>query len=253
MRASTRRIGRFLGLRGLLLSLAILVLAGACRQAEDTRLLAEPTVTPAPDPRQLLEQAGAAMQALESVRWSMTRTGGPAFLDDAGTLNLSEARGIFVAPEAIQATIKTLGPGVVFELETVAVGEEQWVTNPLTLAWEKLPPGWGFNPAVLFDPVLGWEPLLREDVTAARFVGLDEFAGLTRYQIEATIEGERVRVLTGGLARDPSLTARVWLDPETLRVTQLRFESTSPTGEPSSWQLTFQDFNADLSINRPEL
>ena len=233
-----------------LLVLAALVGGAGCRQSPSTPT---PTIppTPTPDPIAILRQAGAAMQSLHSVHWEIERTGGPAFLDDTQSLDLSRAAGDYAAPDAIQATITALGPGVTLELQTIAIGSDQWVTNPLTLAWEKLPPGWGFNPAILFDPELGWEPLLREDVSDVQLVGVSEFAGSRRYQIQATVTGDRVRVLTGGLARDPALTATIWVDPDTYHVVQLEFSSTSPTGEPSLWQLNFSQFDAGVTITAP--
>ena len=221
-----------------------------CRQSPPTPT---PTIppTPPPDPTPILRQAGTAMQALQSVHWQIERTGGPAYLDDTQSLNLSKAAGDYAAPNATQATITALGPGVTLELQTIAIGSDQWVTNPLTLVWEKLPPGWGFNPAILFDPELGWEPLLREDVSDVRLLGVSEFGGITRYQIQAVFTGDRVRVLTGGLARDPALTTTIWIDPQTYHVIQLQFSSASPTGEPSQWQLNFSQFNADVNIVAP--
>ncbi len=221
-----------------------------CRQTPPTPT---PTVlpTPTPDAVTILRQAGEAMQALQSVHWEIERTGGPAYLDDTQSLDLSKAVGDYAAPDAIQATITALGPGITLELQTIAIGSDQWVTNPLTLVWEKLPPGWGFNPAILFDPELGWEPLLRQDVSEVELVGVSEFAGSRRYQIQAVVTGDRVRVLTGGLARDPAITSTIWVDPDSYHVVQLQFSSASPTGEPSLWKLNFSQFDAGVTIAAP--
>ena len=245
-----KRITRLM--RVLLLCGGVLGFMPACRTpsppATPTLTLA-PTATP--DPVAILRNAGTAMQSLQSAHWEIERTGGPAYLDDAHTLDLSQADGDYAAPDAIRATITALGPGITLEIQTIAIGNNQWVTNPLTLVWEKLPPGWGFNPAILFDAEQGWEPLLREDVSDARLVGVSEFGGVARYQVQATVTGDRVRVLTGGLARDPAINATLWIDPATYHVVQLQFSSTSPTGEPSQWKLSFSQFDADVTITAP--
>ncbi len=211
-----------------------------------------PTMTPTPDPAAILREAGGAMADLKTVRWTMTRAGGPAYLDATGTLNLTSASGDYAAPDAMRGTIRVQGPGINLELQTIAIGPEQWVTNPLSGRWEKLPPGWGFNPAILFDKAFGLEPLLREDVVSARIVDVGGEDGVSVAQIEAEVAGERVAALTAGLAQDASIAATIWIDLATRRITMLQFSSASPTGEPSDWTITFAAFDAPLTIRPPE-
>lgn len=210
-----------------------------------------PEPTPTPDPMAILRQAGEAMGELQTASWQISRTGGPAYIDQTQTLNLSEASGQFAAPDAIQATIKVESSGAVLQVQTIAIGEEQWMTNPLTQAWMKLPPNFGFNPSVLFNAELGWRPLLNENVTEARLVALEETDGGLQYQIEGTVTGERVAVLSAGIAQDQSLTFNIWVDATTHLIHRLQFSTTSPTSEPAQWLLTFTDFNAQLTITPP--
>lgn len=214
-----------------------------------------PTIppTPTPDPTVVLRSAANAMLNLDSVHVEITREGGPAYLDPDQTLNLSGAVGDYAAPDAIQAIVTVLGPGIALEIQTVAIGNEQWITNPLTQQWELLPPGWGFNPAILFDEAIGWLPLLTENVSNATIVETTEIGGQVRQRLQATVAGESVTAVTGGIVQATTpVTVDIWLDPATFYVSSLSFELPDPAGgEPSQWELTFSNYNVPVSIEPP--
>jgi hypothetical protein len=238
-----------------LLTLALAALLAGCGDGRPTATASPtlaPTATPTPDPAAILRQAGAAMQALESTHFTINRAGGPAYLDEEGSLIFSSAEGDYTAPDAFQAEIIVAGPGIALEVNTVAIGAEQWITNPLNQQWEKLPPGWGFNPAILFDPVEGWQSLLEQDVSEIVLVGLVEQGEQSLYQIRATASGERIRTVTGGIASSSeAITVEIWVDPATSLVHRLHFVTGSPTGEPTEWTLSFSQFNQPITIAPP--
>ena len=240
---------RWRGLPFVLVLLAALL--AAC--GEEATPTPSPAPTPTPDPRAILRQAGEAMQALDSVHFAITRSGGPAYLNEEQTLNLSAAEGDYVAPDAVRALLQVSGPGLNLEIQTVAIGEEQWITNPLNQRWDKLPAGFGFNPAILFDPELGWQPLLDKNVEEAMLLADTTVDGEPRRHLRASIAGERVTTLTGGTASsEEPVTVDVWLEAETSRITRLTFTTPSAGEEPSQWEVLFSDFNADVVIEAPE-
>jgi lipoprotein LprG len=57
--------------------------------------------------------------------------------------------------------LKVLVAVAAAELDMIALGNEQYLTNVLTRQWEVLPPEFGFNPAVMFDPQVGLEQVSR--------------------------------------------------------------------------------------------
>jgi lipoprotein LprG len=234
-------------IRNLLILLLGVAFLAACRQEP-----AEIVPTPTPDPGAILRQAGAAMQGLSSARFEMTRSGGPVYLDPERTLTFNSVTGQYAAPDSVRAVIKTQAMGLALEVNTIAIGDDQWLTNPLTRQWEKLPPGWGFNPAVIFDPALGWRPLFEEDVTDLSPVALVELDGRSLQHIRATVAGERVHVITAGLAGGEPVTVDVWLDPATAHVVRVQFTTSNNGAEPSAWLLTFSDFNAPATIEPPQ-
>jgi lipoprotein LprG len=233
-----------------------LIMAAGCRQSPTPEATATPTFTPTftptPDPAVMLREAGQAMQALESVRFEMSRSGGPVFFDPDGQLVFNSAIGQYAAPDGVRAVIRVMGPGITLEINTIALGDEQWLTNPLTRRWEKLPAGWGFNPAALFDPELGWEPLLRDDVTVLTGPAAVDLNGQPHYRFEVKAVGPRLPVITAGLVQDQAIDLTIWLQQSSRLISQLQFETGGGESEASQWQLTFSEFNEPVTITPPE-
>lgn len=212
---------------------------------------ATPTPTPTPDPLTILQQAGETMQALSSVRFEISRSGGPVYLDEERQMIFSSAVGQYAAPDRVQAVINARAMGMALEVRTIAIGDEQWLTNPLTRQWEKLPAGWGFNPATLFDPALGWEPLMKEDLTNVSPGRQVELEGRSLDYFTATVAGERIRAVTAGLAGDEPVEVSFWIDPQTYRVLQIQFATAGVNGEAAEWLLTFSEFDQPVTIEAP--
>lgn len=232
----------------LLLLLCLLI---ACNSRPESTPTPNTPPSPTPDPATLLRLAGEQMQALESVHFVIAREGGSAFLDPEQTLNLVSAEGDYAAPNASQAMLALQSSGVNLQINTVAIGDEQWITNPLTQAWEQLPLDWGFNPAILFDPQVGWQRLLSEDISGVQLLEEVEIGGQSRYRFQAEIVGERLGIVTGGAANsDRPVTTEIWLDPANLYVTALNFTLPTPAGD-AHWQITFTRFNTPLTIQSP--
>jgi lipoprotein LprG len=236
-----------MNLRFYLLPLMLLPLlaTAACRQ------VVEDEPTPTPDPRLILQQAGETMQALDSARFEMSRSGGPVYLDPEQQLLFNSATGQYAAPDSVRATISVQAAGLALEVNTIAIGDEQWLTNPLTRRWDKLPPGWGFNPAVIFDPVQGWQPLVREDITALSPPEMAQVDGRSLYHIRGSVAGERVRVITAGLAGAEPVEVAFWIDPVTHHVVRIQFSTATAGEEPSTWLLTFSNFDEPVTIEPP--
>jgi lipoprotein LprG len=236
------------------MSLTAVMIVG-CQGQPESDPTAEPTLTPTytptPDPAAMLREAGQAMQAVESVRFEMSREGAPVYFDPDAQLIFSSAVGQYAAPDSVRAVVRVQGPGITLEVNSISIGDDQWLTNPLTRRWEKLPSGWGFNPAALFDPELGWEPILREDITVLEGPLRVDLNGRSHYQFRVTAVGSRLPVITAGLVQDEAIEINIWTQTGTNLISQLQFETGDPGGERSQWLITFTEFNQPVTISPP--
>lgn len=238
----------------LLLLLFVAILAACGGENELATLTANPNIPPTPTltPGELLSQSAEVMLALDGVQIVVKRTGGPAYIDEDGLLVFSEATAIYVAPDRVQARVTALTSNTALELGFIAIGADKWLTNPATLAWERLPDNIQLDLALLFDETEGWRPLFTTDASNIEWVETTSFGGVTRDRYRATIAGERAAAITSGLVPPQDITLDIFIDPATLYVSQLQFTTPTASGEDADWVMQFSEYGLEAEIVAPE-
>ncbi len=216
--------------------LAALVTVGCGDSSGETTLPA--------DPGQILTAATEAMSSVETLRFELLRSGAPITV--AG-LEFDSATGQYLAPDSAQALLKVKASGFAVEVGTIAIGDRVWLTNPLSQEWDEFPAGTGFNPAIIFDPDLGWRPLLGADMSGAALVGGEESGP---YVVAGTVAPARVEVLTAGLVSEQAVDVVIMIDRETARVLQVAFTTDGADGA-SDWVLDLSEFDEPVTIEPP--
>ena len=229
--------------RGACAAAALVLLAACGGSSDDTSVTTLP-----PDTATVLAAAGAAMQDLESVRFDITLTGAPLILSDL--LDLRSVTGQWTAPGSSQAILGFKAGGITVEIASITIDGTQWATNPVSGAWDRLPPGFSFDPAVLFDDETGWQALLAENLDGAVFVGTEETEAGTQHRIMGRASGERIETITQGFAGSEPVDVELWVDVETAFLTQLSFATPSDDGL-TEWSLLLAEFNEPVTIDPP--
>jgi lipoprotein LprG len=197
------------------------------------------------------------MTATSGFRFSIDRTGAPAFLDPFEILSLSRLDGDFVAPDRVQATVRIVTTGFVTDISFIGIGEDQWQTNPLSGKWEALSPGIGFNPALLFDSEIGLQTILETDLEALKLLENDEIEtlpGQSLFHLSGKLKGEKTFEITYGLIGPNIMDAELWIAPDTFELHRLILIEDADDPETSrTWQMDFWDFDLDVEITPPQL
>jgi hypothetical protein len=193
---------------------------------------------------EVLATAGSQFDALEAVRFSIEVDGVPVFFDDEGTLAATAADGQYSAPGSFQALVDVTAFGLATQLGAISVGEDRWVTNPVTGEWDLLAIGTGFDPLVLFDPDNGVGATVSN--LDATLISFDK-----RYHIRGTVGGPTVKVLTAGLLEEGELDVDLYIDGDSLQVVELAFDTESAEGL-SNWTISFSEFDEPVTIDPPE-
>ncbi len=233
--------------RNQLLPILIVIFITSCSAATPTPIPAD----------QIIFNAAERMTGTSGFRFSIDRTGAPAYLDAFELLSLSRLEGDYIAPDRVQATVRIVAPGIVTEISFVGIGESQWQTNPFSGKWETLPPGIGFNPALLFDPEIGLQAILATDLEALELLENDEIEtlpGQTLFHLTGQLKGEKTFEITDGLIGPEIMDVELWIAPDTFELHRLiLIENLEDPESERSWQMDFWDFDLDAEIIPPQL
>ncbi|MDJ0952145.1 MAG: LppX_LprAFG lipoprotein [Acidimicrobiia bacterium] len=226
------------------LALALSLLAVACSSSE-------PVETIPPDPDVVLDAAATAMGEVDSVRFKIERGGAPVYIDPLDTLNFSVAEGQFAAPSSANAVVTLEVGNINAQIGAIAIDGRTWLTNPITGEWEDAPAGYVFDPATLFDPELGWRPLLASGLSDVVWIGEEERNGEARYHIRAAADEDRVALILAGLIQRQAVDLDMWIDPVTGYVREADL-ATVHEGQTSDWFIEFWDFDEPVEITPPD-
>jgi lipoprotein LprG len=194
------------------------------------------------------------MGDVTSVRFEVVPTGAPIYIDQFESIALARIVGEFeLGSDAdaggAQAVLDvTVNESLKTQLAAVAVGEEVWLSNPVTGAYESLPPGYDLDPSKFFDPENGWEPLLA-NLTDVAFVGRETRDG-DRYHLTGTAPAAQVSIITAGLVRDQDVDIDVWVQPVTGLVHSLEFTTEIGDGT-TDWVVELSGYGEDYDITPP--
>lgn len=241
-------------IRRLMPMIVFAIVATACSsggEAATTTTEAPPVTIPA-DVDAILAASAEAMGAIESVRFTIGRGGALVSIDSAGTLVFDFAEGRYGAPGAADALVTIDVNDIKIRVGAIAIEGSTYLTNPITGQWEPVPDAYEFDPAALFDPEVGWRPLLAGGYSDVTLLGTEDREGITTYHLTGTAQEDRVEAITAGLVANQDVELELWIDASTGEVREVAFAATSSNGQ-SFWTLTFSDYGADVTIEPPDL
>ena len=223
----------------------LLVAAGCDDDSAAPTTTTTTTTTLAPTAEELLADTAVTMETVDTLRYDIQLTGAPVTLLG---VEMRGAQGQYAAPASSQAVLQAAIGGLTIELGTIAIGETSWLTNPLSGEWDEYTGSRAFNPAIIFDPELGWRPLLTTDITEPRLLeSTDEV-----FRVAGTTAPGRVEVLTAGLVDAQPVDLVLEIDRATGVVTRMDFATQGEEGE-TMWALQLSDFGSEVSISPPEV
>jgi lipoprotein LprG len=234
----------------LLFAVTCLILS-ACDMGAPTAV-PTPTIVPTPTPAQLSAQIGQATQASQSFHFEIVLSGKPVFADASNLFAISSIVGDLRRPDGALATLKVSSGGGVNEIKSVSLAGKQYITNPITLAWQCLPPGNVFDPAILFDPTKGFEYLFQQQYKDVALVGSEEIAGKPNVHLRGTLPGQALRDISGGLLGAGDVKADLWADAASKRISKLVLvDNATDAASPTTWTIIFSDYEKAVDVRAP--
>jgi hypothetical protein len=236
----------FRKMKHLIILSCLLLAAVACRQSAQ----------PDSSPEEIVQQSAVRMNELAGFHFDILRDGAPAYVDPPDNLFVfRRAEGDYTPPDRARAVVRVIA-GFATDVRVITVGNIQWQTNPLTNLWEELPPNSGFDPTQLFDAEIGLQTILAEDMRGLKYEGLatlEEGPNGRFHHISGTISGERLYLMSNQLIGPETVTADLWITPDTFELVRAILVEPEPEfDEPSTWQVDFTQFDQAVDIQPPQ-
>ncbi|NND75848.1 MAG: LppX_LprAFG lipoprotein [Ilumatobacter sp.] len=230
--------------RALATLLASAVLLAACA-GESSAEPSGPTLPP--DVDAILSASAVAMGDVTSVRFDLARSGQRVYIDQFDKIALDRVVGEFAVPQSAQAVLDVeVNDSLKTQLAAIALGDEVWLSNPITGTYETLPEGYDIDPSKFFDPENGWRPLLA-NLADAELVGVED----GDYHVRGTATSDQIRTITAGLVRNQDVGIEFRIDRVTGLVASCAFTTDLGAGA-IDWTLELTRYGEDFTIEPPE-
>ncbi|MCI0441456.1 MAG: LppX_LprAFG lipoprotein [Chloroflexi bacterium] len=228
------------------------LLVAACGGAEpsSTAPPGTPTLSPTPvNPRAVLEQAGRAMESVESFAFKLEHQRGGTPLPILPGLLLTEAEGEVVKPDRIAARFNGTIRGSLFvKSSLITLGDASYMTNPVSGAWESVPPD--ISPLGFFNPSEGVSAMMSQVQSPSL---LDSNTPET-YRIRGRLPVEALRPLFGETIMGATVGVDLTIDARNLYLTRAEIDGriTEAEEEGVVRVVVLSRFNEPLSIEPPQ-
>ncbi len=223
----------------LAITLAAVLMAGCSNDPPPT-----PTVTFTADDAVNLSRN--AMEEVDGFHFDMSHPSGNTSLP--GGLALTRATGSAVAPDSVYVNAEALLGSAFVRVEGVVIGEDTYMTNPLTGNWSAIAPE--DSPFGFLDPV----QLVTNVLDQVEDPQLSDQQGTnSNLVITASVPATALEPLVGIVNESAELTLRLLIHQESYLLQEARIEGPLQSDdEPNAVRLIkFSGFGEEISIEPP--
>lgn len=214
--------------RWLSMTLLLGIVVAACKPKPTAA--PTPAPTPTPSPADYLAMAADAMTRIETVQFSLTHEGAPVVLDPTLGAQFVSATGAYESPDRVHATVKADFARNILALEMLWLPEGNFISNPLTGAYEPLPASVPLDPVAMFGATAGISTILRSGLHNPELVGMETVDESQARHIRGSATADVLTALVPApLSSDVELQVDVWIEVDTSRV--VRIELTEESGD----------------------
>jgi LppX_LprAFG lipoprotein len=196
-----------------------------------------------------LNRAADAVLALKSTRFTVTREGPPAVLDEKNQITFTVAACAYAAPDRVSCDTKvSLKNGMILQLIRVWVPEGTFQTNPLTRQFAKAPADSTFNGARLFAAT-GIPDIMRTGVQKAQVAGKERVQNRDTLHLKGEVSGAKLNPFISSIKPDAMYPVDLWIDEKT--ATPVQFHVTEP--DSTGWQIELSGIGEPVDIPTPQI
>ncbi len=222
-------------------ALLLLMLSLACTRTDPAPTPTVPQVTAA----EVVDLSRTAMRDLDSFSFEMTHASG--FTALSGSLKLTRASGL-VATNGLDLEAEANIGRAFVRVEAVVIGEQTWMTNPLTGVWSEIAPE--DSPFSFLDPVKLVADILG-DTRQAAYAADSPSNG--EFTIVGTIPSRSLAALVGSVEPDAVPEVELTLDAESHLLKKIVISGiVQPTDDEDTVRvITLSEFDIPNSLEPP--
>jgi hypothetical protein len=198
---------------------------------------------------QILERSADEMSGLQSLRFRLEVLNGTMPLGQG--IAVSRIDGDAVAPDRLRMDVRARFGNQPVELESVVLGQRQYLTNPLNQQWQEVS-GALSAPSIL-HPERGLGAALRR-VEGAQRLGRESVDGADSYHLRGTVPAEVLADLVGsGESVDSPVDVELWVDSREFLLRRAKLVGAIVPGESEflERELYLSGFNQAATIEAP--
>lgn len=218
--------------------------AHACSGSGPERWPAETLAsTPTPiNPRALLERAGRAMEEVSSFEFRLDHESGGTVL--MPNLVIREIKGQVVRPDKISIEFKGRFGNFAVKGSLISVGDTSYMTNPLTDAWEEIPPD--VSPVRFFNKIAD----MMSQVTQASAAS----DGNDVLRIRGRLPAKTLEPLVGPTVTDATTAVELVIHSSKFYLVEAIFDGRVMESDDADTvrRITLLRFNESFTIEPPE-
>ena len=239
-----------------LVTIAVVMLAAvACGRSDSSdttptiAVTVVPTPTPTPvNPEAALKRSGEVMRSMKAFHFRIHHESGG--LELLPGMVIDEVKGDVIKPDKLSITFSgSVGSGFAIKASLITLGDESYMTGPLTGEWTAGPTG--VSALGFFDPSRGIEEMMSQ-VEQATLVSDDSDKSRV-YRIGGNLAAEALGPLVGKTVEGSTVRVELTIDSEHFYLLESRFAGqVTPTDADDAVRIiTLSAFNEPISIEAP--
>jgi lipoprotein LprG len=233
----------------LLMALLLVTCSRPTPSAPTPTATAVPTPTPTPvTPQGALAQSGEVMASLTSFHFRMVHEIGSTEMLPG--LKVDDVFGDVQTPDRLFAEFRGLFGSFTIKAQIIAIGNDNYMTNPLSGTWEKVDTQ--VTPIGFFNPRQGIASMMGQ-ITEAEF--LDPITtGSNTLVIGGVLQAQALRPLLGNTLTTELVKVELHIERTSLRLLKAVFDgAVTPTDQADTLRVvTLTRFNEPVTIEPPQ-
>jgi hypothetical protein len=197
---------------------------------------------------ELVSDSVEATGAVESFHFTLDVQGVPK---TAAGLQLTAAEGDVATPDRAEADVSGNFAGTPITTQMVAIGDDVWIKNPLSGAWEAIDVS--TTPLALLDPVEGVLGAM-EGIADPVDEGTEDVDGVELQKVSGTVPAADVAPLVAVSPSEGDVPVTLWIGVEDSLLRKIEVSGPVAAGEPDTALrvVEISRFDEPVTIEPPE-